>query len=153
MSMPVPHKPPGKYVVLYDGQCKFCTASSKRLLALAQPGAVEALDFQQPGVLERFPGITYEACMKEMQLITPDGRVYHGFEAAVRALATRRILGMVAFVYYLPVVRQLCDLLYRFIAARRYRIMGRAVAAGECAGGTCALHLPPRPRTKATSWA
>ena len=142
---PLRTTPPGKHVVLYDGHCRFCTASSKRLLAWARPGAVEALDFQQPGVLARFPGLAHDACMKEMKLITPDGRVYGGFEAAVRALATRRLLGAVAFAYYLPVLRPLCDGLYRFVAARRYRLMGKAVAAGECEGGTCALHLPPRP--------
>jgi predicted DCC family thiol-disulfide oxidoreductase YuxK len=143
--MTVPRTTPlGKHVVLYDGHCHFCTAGSRRLVSLARPGAVEALDFQQPGVLTRFPGITHEVCMKEMQLITPDGRVYRGFEAAVRALATRRLLGVLAFAYYLPGVRQLCDGLYRFVAARRYRLLGKAVAADECASGTCALHVPPR---------
>jgi predicted DCC family thiol-disulfide oxidoreductase YuxK len=138
--------PPGRQVVLYDGHCKLCTAGSRKLLALAKPGAVEAVDFQQPGVLERFPGLTHEMCMQAMQLVTPDGRVYSGFEAAVRALATRPLLGLLAYVYYVPGVRQVCNLLYRLVAANRYRIRGKAVAASECEGGTCALHLPPRSR-------
>jgi predicted DCC family thiol-disulfide oxidoreductase YuxK len=112
----------------------------KRLLALAKPGAIEPVDFQKPGALDRFPGLTHEACMKQMYLVTSAGKVYGGFEAAVRALATRPILGRLAFAYYLPGVRFLCDYLYATIARHRYRILGKAVAAGDCADGTCALH-------------
>jgi predicted DCC family thiol-disulfide oxidoreductase YuxK len=136
--------PPGRHVVFYDGHCKFCDAASRRLLRLARRGAVERVDFQAPGALDAYPGLTHEACMRQMYLVTPDGRIYGGFEAAVRALATRPVLGLVAYLYYIPGLRQLLDLLYRLIAAHRYRLLGRAVAAGECEGGTCALHLPRR---------
>jgi protein-S-isoprenylcysteine O-methyltransferase Ste14/predicted DCC family thiol-disulfide oxidoreductase YuxK len=134
--------PPGRYVVLYDGHCKFCTAGVKRLLALARPGALEAVSFQDPGALDPFPGVTREACMREMYLVTPDGRVYGGFEAAVQAIRTRPVLGLLARLYYLPGVRLLCDLFYTLVAANRYRLLGKAAAA-ECEDGTCALHLAP----------
>jgi predicted DCC family thiol-disulfide oxidoreductase YuxK len=67
--------------------------------------------------------------------------VFSGFEAAARAVATRRPLGLIAFGYYLPGVRQICDGIYAAIAANRYRLMGKKIAAGACEGGTCALHL------------
>jgi predicted DCC family thiol-disulfide oxidoreductase YuxK len=132
--------PPGGTVVLYDGLCKFCQAGMKRLLALAKPGVIEPVNFQETGALDRFPGISHEACMKQMYLVTPDGKVYGGFEAAVRALATRPILGRLAYAYYLPGVRFLCDCLYAAIAKHRYRIMGKVVESEECAEGTCAMH-------------
>jgi predicted DCC family thiol-disulfide oxidoreductase YuxK len=134
--------PPGRYVVLYDGHCKFCTAGAKHLAALARPGAIELASFQEPGVLARFPGVPYEACLRQMYLVAPDGRVVGGFEAAVRAVASRPVLGLVARAYYLPGVRQLCDRLYALVAANRYRLLGKTAAAGACEGGTCALHLP-----------
>jgi predicted DCC family thiol-disulfide oxidoreductase YuxK len=112
----------------------------KNLLALARPGAVEAVSFQDPDQLARFPGLTHDQCMQAMQLVTPDGRVFRGFEAAVRVLATRPILGRLTRAYYLPGVRQLCDWLYARVAANRYRILGKVVAASDCEGGTCALH-------------
>src|SRR5258707_3254483 len=115
---------PGKFVVLYDGHCRFCTGQVRNLVALARPGAVEALSFQDAGVLDRFPGLTHNACMQAMHLVAPDGRVYRGFEAAVRAVLTRPLLGFFAYLYYLPGIRQLLDRLYSFIAARRYRILG-----------------------------
>jgi protein-S-isoprenylcysteine O-methyltransferase Ste14/predicted DCC family thiol-disulfide oxidoreductase YuxK len=135
--------PPGRYVVLYDGHCKLCTASAKQLAAFGRPGALHLMSFQEPGVLEQYPGISHEACMRQMYLVTPEGRVYGGFEAAVQGVATRPVLGWLAYVYYLPGVRLLCDLVYALIAANRYRILGKTVAAGECDGGTCALHFPP----------
>jgi predicted DCC family thiol-disulfide oxidoreductase YuxK len=139
--------PPGRIVVLYDGLCKFCQAGMKRLLALAKPGAIEPVNFQEPGALERFPGISHEACMKQMYLVTPQGKVYGGFEAAVRALATRPIIGRLAYAYYLPGVRFLCDFIYATIARHRYRILGKAVAKGECPEGTCVLHARGHGRT------
>jgi predicted DCC family thiol-disulfide oxidoreductase YuxK len=132
--------PPGKYIILYDGSCRFCTAQSRNLAALARRGAVEAVNFQAAGLLERFPGISHEACMQAMHLVTPDGRIYKGFEAAVRAVATRPVLGWIAYAYYLPGLRQMIDWLYAFIAARRYRLFRRSRATSECESGTCKLH-------------
>jgi protein-S-isoprenylcysteine O-methyltransferase Ste14/predicted DCC family thiol-disulfide oxidoreductase YuxK len=136
--------PPGRTIVIYDGHCKFCVPGAKQLAQLAKPGSVELVSFQEPRALERFPGINYDACMRMMYLVTPDGRVYGGFEAAVRAVATRPIWGWIAYGYYLPGVRLLFDTAYAIIAANRYRIMGKAVAAGECEDGTCSLHVPKR---------
>jgi len=134
--------PPGKYVVLYDGHCKLCTRGARRLVSVARAGAVEAINFQEPWALARFPGLTYEACMQAMYLVAPDGRLFRGFEAAVRAVATRPLLGILAFAYYLPGIRQLCDGLYAWVAANRYRLFGKTVVE-ECAEGTCAVHFPP----------
>jgi len=86
-------------VVLYDGHCKLCTRGARKLVALARPGAVEAVSFQEPGVLDRFPGLTHEACMEAMVFVAPDGRRFRGFEAAVRAVATRPMLRILAFAY------------------------------------------------------
>jgi predicted DCC family thiol-disulfide oxidoreductase YuxK len=134
--------PSGKYVLIYDGLCKFCTAGATHFIGWMGRVDVELLDFQRPGALDRFPGLTHEICMSAMQLVMPQGRIYHGFEAAVRAFATRRFLGPLAYLYYVPGLRHLLDFLYAKVAANRYHIMGKALAAGECDGGTCALHLP-----------
>jgi predicted DCC family thiol-disulfide oxidoreductase YuxK len=143
-TVPTTTTPPGKNVVLYDGLCRFCVAQMQKLLKLAQPGSVEAVSFQEPGALDRFPGLTHDICMQAMCFITPEGRIYRGCEAAVRALATRPILRLFVYLYYVPGLKQLCDWAYRVIAANRYRIMGKTVAEEGCAGGTCALHFPRR---------
>jgi predicted DCC family thiol-disulfide oxidoreductase YuxK len=133
--------PPGKYIVLYDGHCPFCVARAKNITTLGRRGAIVATDFQGSGALDRFPGITHDACMHAMHLVTPDGRVYRGFEAGVRAVATRRVLGWPAFLYYLPGFRQLCDRLYTLVAANRYRLR-RGNTPVSCEAGTCSVHFP-----------
>lgn len=134
--------PPVRFVVLYDGHCKLCTRGARKLVALARPGAVEAVSFQEPGVLDRYPGLTHDACMQAMYLAAPDGRLYRGFEAAVRAVATRPLLRVVASAYYLPGIRHVCDWLYAWVAANRYRLLGKTTADSECTEGTCSLHFP-----------
>jgi predicted DCC family thiol-disulfide oxidoreductase YuxK len=138
----------GKYILLYDGHCPFCVARSKNLAALARLGTVHIVDFQEPATLAPFPELSHEACMQAMHLITPDGRVYRGFEAAVQAVATRPILGWFAYVYYVPGLRQLCEWMYRFIATHRYQFFGRDAGPVPCAGGACSLHASPTVRSK-----
>ena len=132
---------PGRYVVLYDGQCKFCTAGAKRLTAWMRSVPYDLANFHKPGLLDRFPGISHEACMERLHLVTPAGKVYGGVEAIVHALETVPLIGQLTLLYYIPGVRQLLDVFYEFVAAHRYRIMGKAIAAGECDGGTCAVHF------------
>jgi predicted DCC family thiol-disulfide oxidoreductase YuxK len=133
-------EPPGNYMVLYDGHCKFCQAQIKNLEWLAKPKALMPLSFQGEGTLASFPGVTYEACMEAMQLITPTGRVYQGAAAVAHAMMTRPIIGLLGYGYYLPGVHMVCDGLYAFIAANRYRLMGKQIADGECSEA-CAVHL------------
>ena len=132
--------PPGRWVVLYDGLCKFCTAQANNLLRVAPKGTIELLSFQDSGVLDAFPGVTYDACMRSMHLVAPDGRVYEGAEAIMQAVARRGVLLPLARLYYLPGLRLLADSIYALVAANRYRLMGKAVAAGECSEA-CAVHI------------
>ena len=125
--------------LLFDGHCRLCTGGARRVLRLARPGAIELLDFQQQGALARFPGLSHAECMREMKLVTPEGRVYGGAEALVRALTTRAVLGSWAWLYYLPGLRQLADAAYVSIARNRYRFLGRT----DCASDACALHKSP----------
>jgi len=132
----------GLDLLLYDGDCRFCRASAGRLLRLAGP-KLRLVSLHEPGLLEAL-AISREAAMQAMHLVTPEGRVFRGLEAAVQALRHRSILGVLAKAYYLPGLRQLGDLGYRLVARYRYALMGRAVAAGECDGGSCQLHLRQR---------
>jgi predicted DCC family thiol-disulfide oxidoreductase YuxK len=125
--------PAARTTVLYDGHCRFCTTQARNLARLTKAGALELVSFQDPGVLERFPGVTHDMCMRAMQLITTHGRVYSGFEAAVHAV------GPLAYIYYVPGIRLLCDAAYWVIAKNRYRLMGKA--AKDCPDGACQLHL------------
>jgi predicted DCC family thiol-disulfide oxidoreductase YuxK len=131
---------PGKYVVLFDGLCRFCTRQSQRMVSLARPGVVEVANFQEAGALDRFPGITHDACMEAIHLVEPDGRVSKGPEAIVRTLATRPIFRWLPAIFFLPGMRSFLNGLYAFVASNRYRIWGKTSSPAECDGGTCHLH-------------
>lgn len=127
--------PPGHDVILYDGHCRLCRGAAKQFERLLGSHGTELRSFREEGVLASFPGLSPERCEKAMQLVQPDGQVFEGAEAVVRALG-RRPLGKLLFVYYVPGLRQVADLVYGTVARYRFRIAGRA-----CPDGACALHM------------
>jgi predicted DCC family thiol-disulfide oxidoreductase YuxK len=129
--------PASGVVVLFDGSCRFCTASAHSLRRRFGSKVV-LKNFQEPGALDPYPSVTHEAAMKRMHAVMPDGRVYAGAEAVAHIVATTPVVGWVAFAYYVPGVRQIADCTYDAIARRRYRIAGRTEV---CDGGTCHLHV------------
>jgi predicted DCC family thiol-disulfide oxidoreductase YuxK len=127
--------------VVYDGACALCTSSAVGLQRRFGPGRVRLLDLQAPGAMAAHPslrGVTREAAMQRMHVVLPDGRVVAGAEAVARIAAGVRWVGWLAFLYYLPGVRQVADALYRFVARHRYRLFGKRQP--PCEGGTCHLH-------------
>jgi predicted DCC family thiol-disulfide oxidoreductase YuxK len=127
-------------LVLFDGHCAFCRAQARRLASWTAGGApVTMRDFQEAGALDAFPGLTHAECMKAMQLVTPDGRVYPGAEAAARLVAMRA-WGVFAWLYYIPGIRWLCDRVYAWIARNRYRLAKKRREA-SCDGNACDVHF------------
>ena len=51
--------------------------------------------------------------MKKMHVVTADGRVYAGAAAFARILASIPLVGWLAYVYYVPGIKQLADLALR----------------------------------------
>lgn len=123
--------------VLYDGDCRFCTRSAHAIQRRFGRAHVTLRNFQEPGGLDPYPSVTHEAAMKKMHLVLGDGRIFAGAEAFARIVATVPVLGWVAWLYYVPGIRQLADLGYALIAKYRYRLFGRTE---KCDGGTCHLH-------------
>lgn len=125
---------PGRDTVLFDGECRFCSKAARQLRALTR-GEVDLSSFREDGVLQRFPGITFEAAMAAMQFVRADGRVFSGAEAIVQAMRTRWF-GKPAFAYYVPGIRQIADGVYGLVSRYRFKIAGR-----QCQDGTCHLHV------------
>lgn len=127
--------PPGHDVILFDGHCRLCSAAARKLERLLGGRGTELRSFRDEGALSSFPEVSYERCEKAMQLVQADGRVVEGAEAIVQAMG-RRVWGRLLYVYYVPGLRQLVDLLYGVVARYRFRIAGRA-----CPDGACAVHF------------
>lgn len=111
-------------VLLYDGQCKLCSAQARRLHTIAR-GRLTLRSLHDNGALSGCPGLTVEACMKEVKLVDRDGSVYGGAEAVVRAVRIGHpILGWVLYAYYVPGIRRVADRAYARVARKRYHRQG-----------------------------
>ncbi len=62
--------------VLYDGHCRFCTASIDTLRRLDGRGRLRYLSLHDPSVANDFPDLSSDQMMKEMWIGTRDGRRY-----------------------------------------------------------------------------
>ncbi len=138
-TTPQPAPPPA--VLLYDGSCRFCRRSARWAKRIAKPGSVQLISFRDPGVIDRFPGVTAEACEDAMHLVEPpphgcdNSRVTRGAEAAARLLMTRWTLKPIAHLYYLPPLRWLANRAYAMIARNRFALGGRCDGSGACSIG------------------
>lgn len=107
-------------VLLYDGRCGFCEREVQRLLRLSR-WKIRPKSFHDAAALKDEPSLSYEHCMKAIHLILPDGRIFAGAEAVARSIALNPILGWLAWIYYLPGIRQAMNAGYRLVARNRYR--------------------------------
>ena len=131
-SLPDPSDYPAASVVIYDGECQFCTRQVKRLAALDGKNRLSFLSLHDPTIETDFPALSHEQLMEAMHLVEPTGTIHRG--AAAFRLMTRRIprLWILMPLMHLPFSLPLWQAIYRFIAKRRYRI--------NCDEGTCQAH-------------
>ena len=78
--------PPPKPLMVYDGDCNFCTLWIRRWQQMTG-NTVDYLPAQDSNIPARFPEIPREQFDTAVQLVEADGAVYSGAEAVFRALA------------------------------------------------------------------
>ena len=135
-----PAENPGGEIVIYDGNCKFCTAMVKNLARWDGTGRrLSFLSLHDPEVAKRFPQITYDDLMKEMYVVDRLGKFHRGAEA-FRYLTTRipRLYVMAPLVH-IPFSLPFWRWAYRQVASHRYKIMGKS--SDGCDGDACRVHL------------
>ena len=139
IHLPSPAENPSGEIVIYDGHCKFCTASVQKLARWDRAGRLSFLSLHDPEVATRFPQLTYDQLMQEMYLVDRRGRIHRGAEA-FRYLTTRipRLFAL-APLLHIPFTLPFWRWAYRQIARRRYRLRGKTDAA--CDDGTCQVHF------------
>src|SRR5262245_2934546 len=121
-------------VLVYDGDCGFCTKSAR--LAARLPSRCEIVAWQHTD-LDAL-GVTQERAEYELLWVTPDGRVHGGADAVAMLLRdSGALFALLGAVLRLPGVRSLAHRVYRVIADNRYRLPGGTPA--------CALPADQRP--------
>jgi predicted DCC family thiol-disulfide oxidoreductase YuxK len=104
--------------VFYDGDCALCTGSVRRFAPFLKSYRFSFLPLQTAWVRDRL-GLPADAPLKEMALLTDDGRKFGGAEAVVQ-IARRIWWAWPLFVLaHLPGVAWFLDAAYRFVAKRR----------------------------------
>ena len=126
----------GDPIILYDAACNLCRAQALNMYRLGR-GQVEVGPLQS--LAYRFPKLTPEDVRREITLVDRDGAIRGGVDALVRLaeLGTPWLGWTLRRFYNLPLLHQLADLTYAWIARNRYRWFGRNK---ECEDGSCGTH-------------
>lgn len=136
-ALPSPEQRPEADVVIYDGQCRICTAQIQRLARFDGAGRLAYLSLHDPEVARRFPDLSYDDMMAAMYVVDQQGRRHRGADA-VRYLSRRLPrLWWLAPLMHIPFSMPLWRWMYAQVANRRYKF-GRIEES--CDGGTCHLH-------------
>lgn len=111
--------PPARPLLIYDGECDFCTLWVQRWQQRAGDH-LDCLPFQHPSVAGRFPEVPGARFAAAVQLIEADGRVYGGAEAVFRALArSPRRDRWLRWHQRSPAFARASECAYRFVARHR----------------------------------
>ena len=112
-------QPPPKPLMVYDGDCNFCTRWILRWRQITGE-AVDYLPSQDPRVADQFPDIPRKHFEEAVQLIETDGAVYSGAEAVFRCLAKnpKRQWGLRAYQRS-PAFARFTGWAYRLVADHR----------------------------------
>lgn len=115
-------------VLIYDGDCGFCTKAAGRARRIAQPNVTVAAssDINLSDL-----GLTAEECNEALKFVDARNTIYSG-AAAVSSLLTSSVGAwpLAGRTMGLPGMRQLADICYRLVARNRHRLPG---ATSSCA--------------------
>ncbi len=134
--LPTPAERPDADVVIYDGNCRICTAQVHKLPWWDRQNRLAYLSLHDAEVARRWPDLSHDRMMQEMVIVDRDGKRHWGPEA-IRYLTRRlRRLWWASPFLHVPGSMLVWRPLYRWIARNRYRLSGTACDEGE----TCSLH-------------
>lgn len=134
--LPTPADRPAADVVIYDGQCRICTAQVRKLPWWDCQGKLAYLSLHDPEVARRWPDLPHDRLMQEMVIVDRQGHRHWGPQA-VRYLSGRlRRLWWAAPLLHFPGSMIVWQPLYRWIARNRYRLSG----GPACNDDACKLH-------------
>jgi predicted DCC family thiol-disulfide oxidoreductase YuxK len=108
-------------VLVYDGDCAFCTSCARALERIGPEAKIVAWQLTDLAEL----GITAEQAAAAVQWVQADGAVRSGHEAIAAALSTAgRIWRIIGRTILLPGISSVAARTYRLIADNRQRLPG-----------------------------
>lgn len=110
-------------VLIFDEKCGMCTRVRNGLLRFNRTGRLRTEPMQKPGVSERV-GVATERLPESVWWLDSSGVVLAGAEAMNAALSTALGTQLPLWIYRLPGVGRVQEMIYRWVAAHRYRFRG-----------------------------
>jgi len=150
-KLPSPDERPDADVVIYDGNCRICTAQVSKLPWWDCQQHLAYLSLHDLEIGQRWPDLaqqrlsherlsherlSHERLMQEMCIVDTRGNRHWGPEAIrYLTLKLRRLWWAMPLLYF-PGSMFLWRPLYRWVARNRYRLSGTEA----CDGDACRLH-------------
>ena len=132
-----------RYKVLYDGQCEICQAFVSWLQVLDRCHVTESIPITTDALCQLDARLDVNACLRELHVLGPDGRLYTGWDAVTRLARLFFFTWIVGAAGSIPPLRQLGRLAYRFVARNRHSL-------SKCRGGACQVARPDAVRQQAS---
>jgi len=136
-TLPSPDERPNADVVIYDGNCRFCSNQVQRLSLLDHDERLSFLSLHDNQTTQKYADFSHDDLMEQMHVVNRTGNVYRGARA-FRYL-TRRLpsLWLLSPLLHVPFSLPMWQWCYRHFAKRRYRF-GQM---GQCDSDSCSMHL------------
>ena len=145
LNLPSPNQFPRADVVIFDGNCVFCTKQVGNLMRLDGKNRLAFVSLHDPFVAREFPDLHHDQLMEQIYLVPNSAEGYtadrYGGAAAIRYLSRRLPkLWIVAPIFHIPFTMPIQQWVYQQVAKRRYKIAGKTGTACD-ENGTCDLHF------------
>lgn len=127
-----------RHLVLFDGDCSFCTFQMKLLTWLDWCNCLRLAPISDPEAVRYASGVTPDALFEAMHVVVRDGRIYRGARC-IRFVGLRLpLLVPAALVLWIPGVIHFAEWVYRHVSRNRH-LLSRWFGCKEA----CAI-LPSR---------
>lgn len=138
-GLPSPYEHPGREVVIFDGDCRFCLSQVRKLERWDGANRLAFVSLHDPFVAKNYPDLTHEQMMEQMYVVGLNDRRYGG-AAAFRYLSRKlpRLWPLMP-VLHVPFTLPIWQWGYRQVAKRRYKIAGKM--GQQCEDGACDVHF------------
>jgi predicted DCC family thiol-disulfide oxidoreductase YuxK len=110
-------------VLIFDGRCGMCTRVCNALVRLDRRGRLRIEPFQSPGMADRL-GVPADRLSESAWWLDSSGALFAGAKAVNAALSTALGTPLLLWIYRLPGVGAVQNMVYRWVASHRYRFRG-----------------------------
>jgi predicted DCC family thiol-disulfide oxidoreductase YuxK len=113
----------GEYwIIVYDANCAFCRAQVADISEHDKKHVFDFISNDTPALLKRFPSLKGKDLNTEVFLISPEGRLYSGSDAAYQIMRRLEFYHHFAWLYHMPILHHFARKAYKWVSRHRYKL-------------------------------